>query len=389
MNKINPIFDAVTEIDDKMVSGSITKYKTKPRKALKITAVAAAAMVLLGTAAAAATFGDDPIVKINNKQVVPLYSTYVNENGWTVETTVVQTPQTVLSSYTPVGEVRAVFDEEPFTVDYYDELGVRLNAVTTNVFMFVNANKPGETPANFSGINTADNFHQNVTMSADSKIINIEFWQDPAQALKSEFEKKRREEMTADEWIEKWAPYEKIIAFPGYGGFERPSMREIFDANAKCLFAVDESVLTFEGAPGEVMKLYGYALVTIDGFSEKAGTTVVVYTNAVFDEEKGEFINGGDEIIQQMFVYTLVDEQNGNEFLFTVWRSAENKDVYTDHFNFEYEYITLNNGTQARLHQSVNGSFILEFEKEGAAYGLQFSGGRDTAEYILEKMELL
>jgi len=388
MNKINPIFDAVTEIDDKMVSDSITKYKTKPRKALKITAIAAAAMVLLGTAAAAATFGDDPLVKINNKQVVPLHSTYVDENGWTVETTVVQTPQTVLSSYTPVGEVRAVFDEELFAVDFYDELGVRLNGITTNSFVFVNANKPGETPVKMSGINTADNFHQSVSTSSDGRIINIEFWQDPAQAIKSEINKKRRKEMTADEWIEKWAPYEKIIAFPGYGGFERPSMRELFDANAKCLFAADDSVLTFEGAPGEAMKLYGYAPVALDGFSEKAGTTVVVYTNAVFDEEK-HVMNSGDEIIQQMFVYTLVDERNGNEILFTVWRSAENKDAHTDHFDFEYEYITLNNGTQARLHQSADGYFILEFEKDGAAYGLRFGGGRDMAEYILEKMELL
>ncbi len=388
MNKINPIFDAVTEIDDKMVSDSITKYKTKPRKALKITAVAAAAMVLLGTAAAAATFGDDPLVKINNKQVVPLYSTYVDENGWTVETTVVQTPQTVLSSYTPVGEVRAVFDEEPFTVDFYDELGVRLNQITTNSFMFVNANKPGETPVKMTGINTADNFHQSASMSADGKIINIEFWQDPAQALKSEFEKKRSEKMTVDEKIEEFAPYESIIAFPGYGGFERPSMRELIEAGGNGLYASDVSVLTFEGAPGEAMKLYGYAPVALDGFSEKAGTTVVVYTNAVFDEEK-RVLNSGDEIIQQMFVYTLVDERNGNEFLFTVWRSAENKDVYTDHFDFEYEYITLNNGTQARLHQSADGSFVLEFEKEGAAYGLQFSGERDLAEFVLEKMELL
>ena len=138
------------------------------------------------------------------------------------------------------------------------------------------------------------------------------------------------------------------------------------------------------------MKLYGYAPISIDGFSEKAGTTVVIYTNAVLTEDKTRYTFIGDkEITQQMFVYTLVEEQSGTEVLFTVWRSAEHKDTYTDHFDFEYEYIRLNNGTQARLHQSADYSYILEFEKDGAAYGLQLGRERDLADSILDKMELL
>lgn len=388
MNKLNPIFDAVSDIDDKTVADFIPKYKTKPPKALKIAAVAVAAALLLGTTAAAATLGDDPIVKINNKQVTPWYSSYVNENGWTVKTTAVEIPF-AYCRYRPVGEIRAVFYSNSSDIRFYDELGVRLDDITDNINFYINAEKPGENP--FSGAHGTvyEDYHQSETITPEGEIL-IDIWQDPVQAVKSANAKKRYENMTVDERIEEMQVYGDLIEFSEFGGFEHPSMRELFEADGMGLYSITNNAVKFECIPSEAMKLYKYAPVSINGFSEKAGTTVVLYTNAVLTEDKTRYTFIGDkEITQQMFVYTLVEEQSGTEVLFTVWRSAENKDTYTDHFDFEYEYIQLNNGTQARLHQSADNSYFLEFEKDGAAYGLQIGRERDLAESILEKMELL
>lgn len=384
MNKINPLFEAVSEIDDKTVANSIQTNKTKPRKAFKIAAIAVAATLMLGTAAAASTFGDDPIVKINDKQVTPWYSSYVNENGWTIETTVVEIPYK-RGSYSPVGEIRAVFDDKLVDAVYYDELGIRLNDIANDVVFYIKADKPGETPFNGTKGSFYNNYHFSETISPEGN-ISIEFWQDPIQALNSANEKKK----TVDEKIEELMVYEEVIGFSEYGGFGHPSVRELVEGGGIGTYSITDSVINFECTPEEAMKLYGYAPISINGFSEKAGTTVVMYTNAVWNEDKTGFTFIGDkEIVQQMFVYTLVEEQSGTEVLFTVWRSAENKDTYTDHFCFEYEYIQLKNGTQARLHQSADNSYILEFEKDGAAYGLQLGHEHDLAESILKKMELL
>lgn len=377
MNKLNPILDAMSEIDDKTVADFIPKYKTKPKKALKIAAVTVAAVLLLGITAAAATFGDNPIVKINNTQVTPWHSSYVDKNDRTIETIAVKLPVDI-SSYTPVGDIRAVFDGELFEVSIYDELGVRLDDVSNDVNFYVNVVKSGETLKSLMHGCSYDNYHQRERITPEGEIL-IDIWQDPIQALKSSNEKKKNKNMTVDEKLEEWRTYGND--FFEYGGFEHPSMRELIEANAKTCSGIAD-VHTFESAPSEAMKLYGYAPVSVEGFSEKAGMTAVMYKGT--DNDTGEYI-----ISQQMFVYTLVEEQSGAEVLFTVWRSAENKDTYTDHFDFEYEYIQLNNGTQARLHQSADYSYLLEFEKDGAAYGLHLGYERDLAQSILEKMELL
>ena len=388
MNKLNPIFDAVSEIDDKTVADFIPKYKTKPPKALRIAAVTVAAALLLGTTAAAATLGDDPIVKINNKQVTPWYSSYVNENGWTVKTTAVEIPFAD-RRYQPVGEIRAIFDDSSLDMDFYDELGVRLDNLADNINFYINAEKPGEIPFLGAHGTTYEYYHQSETITSEGEIL-IDIWQDPVQAVKSANEKKRYENMTVDERIEEMGVYGDLIEFSEFGGLECPSIRELFESDSTGLFGITNNLVKFECTPSEAMKLYGYAPISIDGFSEKAGTTVVIYTNAVLTEDKTRYTFIGDkEITQQMFVYTLVEEQSGTEVLFTVWRSAEHKDTSTDHFDFEYEYIRLNNGTQARLHQSADNSYFLEFEKDGAAYGLQLGRERDLADSILDKMELL
>ena len=383
MTELNPLFEAIGEIDDAIIEKAQTK--AKKRVGLRIAIIAAAAALLLGTTAAA-TFGNNPIVKINNKKVKPRYSSYVNEDGWTVGTTAVELPVDYCR-YQPVGEIRAVFDSDTKETACYDELGVRLghNGVSIWLNLYVDAEKDGETPFMSMSSTGDDMHHQSETMSADHKKIEIEFWQDPAQALKSELENKKFKRQTADERYKDFLIYGDPFEYAELDGFKCPTYHE--------LFAIEDIRITNHAAtfpsllPSEAMKLYDYAPVELKGFSEKAGLSVFFFTDEV-RWENGLYMEV-HEITQQMFVYTLVEEQSGAEILFTVWRSAENKDTYTDHFDFDYEYIPLNNGTNARLHQGLDDIFILEFEKDGAAYGLNLGTERGLVETVLERMELL
>lgn len=381
--KLNPLIEAIGEIDEKMIEKAQTP--AKKRVGLRIAIIAAAAALLLGTTAAA-TFGNNPIVKINNKKVKARYSSYVNEDGWTVETTAVELPVDYCC-YKPVGEIRAVFDSDTQETACYDELGVRLGHRGVSIWLnlYVNAEKDGETPFLFVSGSGDDVHHQSETMSADGKKIEIEFWQDPAQALKSELQDKKFKRQTAEERYKDFLIYGDPFEYAELDGFKCPTYHE--------LFSIEDIHITNHGAtfpsllPSEAMKLYDYAPVELKGFSEKAGLSVFFFTDEV-RWEHGLYMEV-HEITQQMFVYTLVEEQSGAEVLFTVWRSAENKDTYTDHFNFDYEYIPLNNGTQARLHEGLDGIVILEFEKDGAAYGLNLGTERGMVETVLERIELL
>lgn len=383
MTNINSLFEAIGEIDEAMIEKA--QAPAKKRVGLRVAISAAAAVLLLGTTAAA-TFGDNPIVKINNKKVKARYSSYVNEDGWTIETTAVELPVDYCR-YQPVGEIRAVYDSDTNDAVCYDELGVRceFGEIALWGHFYVIANKDGETPFHFSAGITDDNHHQSETMTADGKSIEIEFWQDPAQALKSELEDKKFKRQTADERYADFLIYGDPFEYAELDGFKCPTYHE--------LFAIEDIRITNHAAtfpsllPSEAMKLYDYAPVELKGFSEKAGLSVFFFTDAERSEDGMKVTVTA--VTQQMFVYTLVEEQSGAEVLFTVWRSAENKDTYTDHFDFDYEYIPLNNGTNARLHQGLDDIFILEFEKDGAAYGLNLGTERGMAETVLEKMKLL
>lgn len=382
MTKLNPLIEAIGEIDDALVEKA--QAPSKKRARIRTLIIAAAAVLLLGTTAAGATFGNNPIVKINNKKVASRYSSYVNEDGWTIETTAVELPVDCCR-YQPIGEIRATFDSDTHDVVCYDELGVRLNEISNWVNLYVNAEKDGETPFHFISGHVDGDHHQGETMSADGKVIEIEFWQDPAQALKSINDEKKLERITVDERLEVLRIYGDPFEYAELDGFKCPTYRELFEAEGAC--RITNKAANFKSAPSEVMKLYDYAPVELKGFSEKAGLSVFFFTDEV-RWENGLYMEV-HEITQQMFIYTLVEEQSGTEVLFTVWRSAENKDTYTDHFDFDYEYIPLNNGSNARFHKGLDDIFILEFEKDGAAYGLKFDGERDFAETILERMGLL
>ncbi len=385
MTKFNPLIEAMGSIDDVMVEKAQSPAK-KPRRIRTAVIAAVAAALLLGTTAVAATFGDNPIVKINNKQVTSRYSSYVDDNGWTIETTAVELPVDYCR-YKPVGEIRAVFDKDadaPFTYQYYDELGVRLGDVPNWVELYVIAKKDGEMTHHGMSEHGIDDHHQSTTISPDGKLIEIEFWQDPVQALKSEIADKRFKKMSAEERYKEIQIYGDPFEYAELDGFKNPTYLELCAIED---IRYTQRAATFTSLPSEAMKLYDYAPVVPAGFSEKAGLSAFLFTDATRSEDG--WMLEVHEVTQEMFVYTLIEEQSGTEVLFTVWRSAENKDTYTDHFDFEYEYIPLNNGTEARLHQSAYGFYILEFEKDGAAYGLQLGGERDLAQFILEKMELL
>lgn len=381
MTELNPLFEAIGEIDEAMIEKA--QAPAKKRVGLRVAIIAAAAALLLGTTAAA-TFGNNPIVKINNKKVKARYSSYVNEDGWTVETTAVELPVDYCR-YKPVGEIRAVYDGDTNVAVCYDELGVRLDKITLWVNLYVHAEKDGETPFMIMSSRSDSNHHESETLTPDGKSIEIEFWQDPAQTLKSELEDKKFKRQTADERYADFLIYGDPFEYAELDGFKCPTYHE--------LFAIEDIRITNQAAtfpsllPSEAMKLYDYAPVELKGFSEKAGLSVFFFTDEV-RWENGLYMEV-HEITQQIFVYTLVEEQSGAEVLFTVWRSAENKDTYTDHFDFDYEYIPLNNGTNARLHQGLDDIFILEFEKDGAAYGLNLGTERGLVEKVLERMELL
>ena len=388
MNKLNPLLDVMSELDDKTVADLAAGYARKRKKPWKIVVIAAAAVLLLGTTAAA-TFGNDPVVKINHKRVKSIYSSYVNEDGITIETTAVELPVDYCR-YRPAGEIRAACDSDTGEIVCYDELGVRLDKISNWLELFVYMEKEGEMRTLFSRGQADGEHYQGGSMTHDGKEIEIEFWQDPIQALKSAHERKKFERQTVDERLEDFKIYGDPIEYAELGGFKCPTYRELFGAEGIEWGSITSGAATFKTTPSEVLKLYDYAPVSLEGFSEKAETSAFLFANPVCSEEEHRYIyDDNTRVIQQMFVYTLVEDRSGTDVVFTVWRSAKNKDTYTDHFDFDYEYIPLNNGTQARLHQSVYDFYILEFEKDGAAYGLKFDGGRNFAESILQKMGLL
>lgn len=385
MNKLNPIIEALDGIDENTALAA-AQSKRRMKKPLKIAVIAAAATLLLGTTAAAATLGEHPIIKLNDKQVTPRFSSYVNENGWTIKTSAIEYPVDI-AGYAPVGEIRAVYDDttgdKRNDMHWYDELGVLLDRVSDQMRMGLEATKEGENDVvGMKGTAFSDH-HQSEFMNADGTEISIECWQDPIQAAKQALAEKRWAGMSIDEKIETTLRYGWDYGYPEYGGFEHPTMRQLLEADAQGM----SNVQKFKSLPSEAMKLYGYAPVSIDGFSERGGLLVTFDVND-HRTEHGSVRDDDPKIIQQMFVYTLTEEESGKDVKFTVWRSAAEKDVYTDHFGFDYEYIPLNNGTEARLHQSGFSNYIVEFTKDGAAYAAVLDLDRDLVERVLTGMEL-
>lgn len=389
MSKLNPIIEALDGIDeDHVLKAVAVKKKNKP---LRIAVIAAAAALALGGTAAAATLGDDPPIKINDKTVTFKSDAYVDENGYTVRTRTVETPID-LAAYDPVGVVRAVFRENAKAPDQhkvYDELGVNIHEISVGkYFIFVETDKEGETPYRGMMFGGSDMYHTTVSGTPDDE-YNIEIWQDPIQIIKQQTGEIRLRDMSVEEKINTHLEYGWDFGYPDYGGLEHPSMRELFEADVHSA-AGEVDCLRFDGLPSEAMELYGYAPVSAEGLTEKAGLTVVMYKSGEYNSDAGEWeFPDGKKIVQQMFIYTLTDEESGADVKLTVWRSAENKETYTDHFGFDYEYVTLNDGGTARIHRSEYGENIVEYERGGAAYALVTRLDRDGVDRIMQKLGLV
>lgn len=392
--KMNPIIEALDGINENTAI-SAAPQKRRMKTPLKIVIISVAAVVLLGTTAAAATLGEHPIVKINNKTVTPSYSSYVNDDGWTLKTTVVKYPVDC-AGYEPVGEIRAVYDEncedKTDDVHYFDELGVMIDNISKQLAIYLKATKEGEIDIHSMNGTGFFDYHQSESMDSDGNNIQIEFWQDPIQVARQVILEKRFAKMSIDEKIEYQLMYGWDIGYPEYGGFQHPSMRDIFSADTNAWYGRSD-VINYKGLPGDVAAgYYGYTLDQPEGFTEKDGVQVIMIFNTHYvPDENFPQINRtvADKVIQQMFIYTLTDNASGKDVKFTVWRSAEEKDVDTSCFKFDYEYIPLKNGTEARLHQSGYSNYIVEFEKDGAAYAAVTDLDMELVERMLINLNLL
>ena len=135
-NRINPLLDVMSEIDDGIITNANTK-KSKKRPII-IAAVAAAALsVAIPITVGALTRA--PIEALINDEYVEVgYDVYTDERGHKIETFVYDIPEYALQEeregFTPVGRVRAVvdfrdsvaFSQQPFhVISYYlvDEAG--------------------------------------------------------------------------------------------------------------------------------------------------------------------------------------------------------------------------------------------------------------------------
>lgn len=377
MKQLNPIIEALDGIDEDIALAAAKRRKKN--KPLKIVIISVAAALLLGTTAAAATLGKNPLVKLNNRTYPSKFWSYTDENGWTLKTTVVDLPEDYTKySYKPVGEIRPVFTANATGRDefkYYDELGVLLDEVT-DLYIFCNAEKPDEDLIKYIRFSQIPDRHVRITGGTDgTEYINI--WQDPIQAGQAAYGEWVYDRMSLDEKVELWLNSGWDFGIPNAGGYKHPSIQEIV-GNASDFYSTWALIAKFDGSPSAAAeRFYDYSLDIPEGFAEKDDIQTITYHE--FDLSM---------ITQQMFIYTVTDDTSGKDVKFTVWRSAEAKDTYTDHFGFEYEYITLNNGTQARLHQSGY-TYIVEFEKDGAAYAFQTDIDRGLVERVLDKMGMM
>lgn len=380
MKQLNPIIESLDGIDENLALAAANRRKMK--KPLKIVIIAVAAAMLLTTTAAAtaATLGEDPLIKLNNRSYHGKTGSYTDQNGWTLKTTFIALPREYGNSgYIPVGEMRPVFNENEDGLDniiYYDELGVRVDGSNSKMYILTEIEKPGET-----SIKRVSNFslsyrHQRMSIDTDGTIC-IDIWQDPLQAAQEAHQKALIARVPVDEQVENAIKGGWGRMLSGYGGYKHPSLHDIF-ANSCTLIGGKNILIGSDGSPSALArKLYDCTLDIPEGFAEKDGFQAVSFCD-----------HDAKLVTQQMFIYTLTDQASGKDVKFTVWRSAEKKDTYTDHFGFEYEYITLNNGTKARLHQSGY-TYIAEFEKDGAAYAFQCDVDRELVENVLKSFGVL
>lgn len=117
MNKLNPLLEAITNIDDDLVSSAV-KAKSKRSKSVKAIAIAAAAAAVctVTTVTAMGALKPPKEVVVNDDPVQFKYKTYPDENGRMIAMYAIDVPDYALNKEekgkTPVGEFRAVPNPE-------------------------------------------------------------------------------------------------------------------------------------------------------------------------------------------------------------------------------------------------------------------------------------
>lgn len=379
--KLNPLYNALDGIDEDIAVNVLANRK-KNKKPLKIVILSVAAAALLGTTAAAA---GTAVILASRKAVIdgvtytPGFSSYIDKNGMRIEVTAIPYSN-YKASYEAVGESRGVYNEHDrlHEMRIFDELGIELPLITNQAYEY-SITKAGEKTERDEPDIVASTY-----TNADQEKFNS---------------------MSVDEKIDYFLNNQVDLGRPGYIGFEHPSMREIFSDGGTGRNAGNRmgweftDIINFDGLPGHISeKYYNFSLDQLEGFTEKDGLQILQYFNQfqrkISEEEvvykDRNYLDEEDpRITQQIFIYTMIDDESGKDVKFTVWRSADEKEDNTGCFDFYYEYIPLNNGTEARLHQSADSKFIVDFEKDGSAYAVVTEFDRELVDRVLTNMNLL
>lgn len=113
MNKLNPLFEAMNDIDDGIVSNAVqTAHRHPMRLKTVLVAAAAAALCAVTAVTAAAVLKAPKEITVNNEIVEPQYSTFTDINGKEWDMYVFDLPEFALGEEvegrTAVGKIRAV-----------------------------------------------------------------------------------------------------------------------------------------------------------------------------------------------------------------------------------------------------------------------------------------
>lgn len=117
MTKLNPLLEAMNNIDENIVSDVISDTRKRPRRFKPITIAAAITVLFTVTAITAiASLKAPQQVTINDMAVEPTYKSYVDDQGREISMYIYDVPDFALGEEreggTPVGEIKVVRNPE-------------------------------------------------------------------------------------------------------------------------------------------------------------------------------------------------------------------------------------------------------------------------------------
>ncbi len=392
MTEFNPIFEALDGLDENIAAEAVRPAKKKMKKPLKIAIIAVAATLALGMSAVAATSGSNPIIKINKRQISGDYEEYVNSEGYTVKTVAAVIPQSDMPTYRPIGKIRAEYVDGSFY--FYDELGVKINDIAEDTAFYGTSSKDNKVlDSHAKGYESPDYLEGIMTVAADYSYVEYTEWVNLIKYAEYKSNTAKWNRLSLQEKIDFYnmeLEAAGVNYYNDYGGISHPTTKEQLALNGIGHFSAGDNQITgpdgvfydpfnaysFENTPTEIFKLFGFDPLAVEEMSEnKCRCFAMLY----YDQELKEFTQG-------IYQYTLTDDETGAPIEFTAWHYADKRECHTDHFDFDYEYVTLDSGAEARIHRSVNGSYIAEFEKDGAAYAFTTDLDRGIVIRILNNL---